>query len=418
MSDRETQPLTGRGTARFVPIRLDAFVEGRKVGSIVVERGSASIGSAEGNNLVIDHPTVSRKHVELHVRPSSVFVRDLGSKNGTRYQGSQVQEVQVPVGASLLLGEAEVRVEDASAPEPKGLGPLESVAPAMLQAIELLRTASGTQSAVLLEGETGVGKEVAARALHDASPRKAGPFVTVDCGGTRAAAELFGQDRPGALENATAGTLFLNDVSSFPADQQPFLLRCLETRRVQRIGASESAPFDVRVVAATNHDLDAEVQSGRMRADLFHVLAVVRVRIPPLRERRADLPLLIRAILASFGARAAGFNMPPDTALKLSAYAWPGNIRELRNVIERTVTLAGDGPIDPKALEAAAAGAGAQLDYKDARDRALLAFERDYLVHLLRQSGHNVSQAARMAGIDRVYLHRLIKKHGLSVDDV
>jgi two-component system, NtrC family, response regulator GlrR len=411
-----------------VPIRLEAFVDGRKVASLTIERGGASVGSAPGNNLVIDHPTVSRKHIELHVRPSSVFVRDLDSKNGTRYQGSQVHEVQVPVGASLLLGEAELRVEDASAPEPARFGGMASVAPAMKEVLDQLSRAAQTDSTVLIEGETGVGKEFAARALHEASARRGGAFVVVDCSVLPwdAGAELFGQapggaagvGRPGVFQTAQDGTLFLDGVSSIPLDQQPFITRALERRSIRRVGSTSYEPINVRVVASGKGDLTVDVRKGQLSAELFHCLTVVRVRIPPLRERPEDIPMLIRAILETFGPRAAGFTLPPDTAAKLAAYSWPGNVRELRTVIERTVTLAAEGPIDSKMLEAATGEAGTLLDYHAARDRALLPFERDYLLFLLRQSGNNITQAAKLAGIDRGYIHRLMKKHGLTTKDL
>jgi DNA-binding NtrC family response regulator len=187
------------------------------------------------------------------------------------------------------------------------------------------------------------------------------------------------------------------------------------------VGDEAYRPFDVRVLAATNRNLDAEVTAGRFRADLLHRLAVVRVRLPPLRERPDDIPLLTRKFLESMGRKGAGFAVSPQTLSSLQGHRWPGNVRELRNLIERAVALSGEsGPIDATALglKPGAQGEAAVNDYRVARENALAAFERDFVVHLLRRFDKNVTKAAKEAGIDRVYLHRLIKKHNVPVDEL
>jgi len=420
----ETRSLGG--ALAELPARLRVIARGKAgvLGRYDFERGTLTVGSAEGNDLVIADPTVSRKHLELSTRSGALFVKDLESRNGTRYQGLRVREAFVPVGAVLLLGEVELRVEAAAEGRKVVLGALASESPAMMATIEALRRVAATDSTVLLEAETGSGKEVAARALHGASARAKGPFETVDCSSLArelAASELFGhvkgsftgadRTRPGAFERANGGTLFLDEIGELPLEQQPLLLRALEARQVRRVGDEEFRPVDVRVIAATNRDLEAEAAAGRFRSDLLHRLAVVRIRIPPLRERLDDLPLLVRAILDDLGGKALGFGLSEELLGRLRAHQWPGNVRELKNFIERGVALG-----EVAAPAAAGAPAAKSIDYHQAREDALASFERDFVVHLLRTFDGNVSKASREAGIDRVYLHKLIKKHDIDVD--
>ncbi len=430
MDERRTAPSPDRTLLAEQPVRLVARIGGRETGSLLLERGSAVVGSAPECSLVVDHSTVSRRHAEFTVRPGGVAVRDLGSTNGTRYQGSVIRDAVVGLGAMLILGDAEVLLE-AALPAQKKLGPLSSVAPSMVATIEQLRRAAGTDSTVLLEGETGAGKEVAARALHDASPRSGRPLEVVDCGALQkdlAGSELFGHvkgaftgagaERAGAFERAGGGTVFLDEVGELPASLQPLLLRALERREVRRIGDGAYRPVDVRIVAATNRDLAAEVAAGRFRTDLWHRLAVVRIRLPPLRERLEDLPTLARSLLDGLGQRARGVCLSHETLDALRNYPWPGNVREMKNLFERALALSDDRTIDVKSLGLPILAAEMGLDYRAARDHALDAFERDFVVFLLRRCGRNVSRAARGAGITRAYLQKLMKKHGVTRADL
>jgi DNA-binding NtrC family response regulator len=288
----------------------------------------------------------------------------------------------------------------------------------MKRVVEVLTRAAAKDVTVLLEGETGTGKDVCARALHAASARARQPFETVDCGAFAkdlAASELFGHEkgaftgadraRAGAFERANGGTVFLDEVGELPLELQPLLLRALEARTIKRVGGGTTIPVDVRVLAATHRDLDARVKAGQFRADLLHRLAVVRVTVPRLADRMDDVPLLARAILSQLGDRARGFSLSPTTLQLLQSQPWPGNVRELRNFLERAAAVG---------LDDQPAAPADDLDYAEARERALDAFERDYAAFILKRAKGNVSQAARDAGMNRAYLHRLLKRHGLS----
>ncbi len=403
-------------------LRLSARLDGKELAAHVFTRGSVTVGSAAGNDLVIPHDTVSRRHLELSTKGGSLFVKDLGSRNGTRLAGSRVGEAFLGIGGVLVLGNVELRIDDASEARAH-FGPLESVVPVMREAIESLRRVAPSDTTVLLEAETGSGKDVTARALHQASARAQGPFETLDCSALPkdlAASELFGhvkgaftgaeRARAGVFERAEGGTVFLDELGELPLELQPLLLRALENREVRRVGDERPRRIDVRVIAATHRELDADVRAGRFRADLLHRLAVVRVRLPPLRERLDDLPLLVRAILEQLGPRARGFALTPTLLKQLRAHAWPGNVRELKNLIERALAI-GELGLSSAAGEADAPARA--LDYHQAREDALAAFEHDFVVHLLRTFDGNVSKAAREAGLDRVYLHKLIKRHGI-----
>ncbi len=430
VTDRRTVPTQKDVPLAEEPVRLIGRVDGREVGMRLLSQGTVVVGSAADCDLVIDHATVSRRHAELTLHPGGVRVRDLGSTNGTRYQGSVVREVVVRTGVVLVLGEAEVRIDGAKEPAPVRLGAVESVSPGMIDVLDRLLKAAATDATILIEGQTGTGKEVVARAIHDSGARARKPFEVVDCGALHAelaGAELFGHtkgaftgadsDRTGAFERASFGTLFIDEVGELPATLQPLLLRALERREVRRIGEGAYRVVDVRIVAATNRDLAGEVAAGRYRADLWHRLAIVRVRLPPLRERLEDLPLLARSILDGLGPRARGVCLSPDTLAAMRNYPWPGNVRELRNFIERAMALSGDRPIDAQALGLAPPEASA-LEYRVARERALEAFEKDFVIFLLRSCDGNVSKAARNAKITRTYLHKLMKRHGVTSTDL
>ncbi|HVE81890.1 MAG TPA: sigma-54 dependent transcriptional regulator, partial [Myxococcales bacterium] len=307
------------------------------------------------------------------------------------------------------------------------LGMLRSRAGPKQAVIEQLARIAPTDATVMVEGETGTGKEVTARAIHQASARREAAFTAVDCGALPrelAQSELFGhlkgsftgadKDRAGAFERAGGGTLFLDEIGELPLDLQPLLLRALERREVRRVGDAAYRPVDVRVIAATHRDLEAEVRAGKFRGDLLHRLAVIRVHLPPLRERREDVPELLEVLLGAMGERARGFTPSPELLAALEEHDWPGNVRELKNLAERAVALANEGQVEVEALGLKAVPPPAKTtDYRAAREDALNRFERQFVLQLLRAADHNVSRAAREAGIDRVYLHRLMRKHGV-----
>jgi DNA-binding NtrC family response regulator len=307
----------------------------------------------------------------------------------------------------------------------------------MRELFAVLERVAQSDVGVLIEGETGTGKELAAEALHRGSPRT-GPLVICDLAGVSRSlieSELFGhvrgaftgadRDRDGAFVQAASGTIFIDEIAELELDAQPRLLRALERRQVKPVGGSSYRDLDVRVIAASNRDLREEVRAGRFREDLYHRLAVIQVRIPSLRERREDIPLLVEHLLA----RAATHAQFSDAAMQaLCDYRWPGNVRELKNVLDRALSLlpppadgapAADRAITPELLglpplppdATPQAGPLCSARFRDAKERMISAWERAFVARLLERSGGNVTRAARDGGMDRVYLHRLMKKH-------
>ncbi|MCB9599410.1 MAG: sigma 54-dependent Fis family transcriptional regulator [Sandaracinus sp.] len=386
--------------------------------------GPLAIGIAPGNGLTLSDRTVSRFHAEVSVAAGGFLVRDLRSTNGTWVGNTRVHEAVVVPGTTLHLGATELVVADASqeakaseddVPHPRLLG----VSPAIRRVRELVRKLGPSQVSVLIEGETGTGKEVVARALHDASPRAEGPFVVVDCGSippNLVSSELFGHEKGaftgattrvvGAFERAHGGTLFLDEVGELPLEMQPVLLGVLERRQFRRVGGTSDVQVDIRVVSATNRDLRSDANAERFRLDLLFRLAVARIELPPLRARVEDVEVLarhFRALLTGDGT------LDEASVAALRARRWTGNVRELRNVVENWVVF-GQLPIEERTDPEVALPLGT---YRDARAAALAAFEREFLGRLIQESGGNASEAARRASMDRRYLLDLLRRHGL-----
>ncbi|QAT85020.1 sigma-54 dependent transcription regulator [Corallococcus coralloides] len=323
------------------------------------------------------------------------------------------------------------------APEPAAaqatFGELVATSAAARASFERMACAAACNATVLLEGETGTGKSRAALAIHRAGARANAPFLVVDCGAlppNLLESELFGHEkgaftgailrRVGAFEEADGGTIFLDEIGELPAELQPKLLRVLENREIRRLGSNTYQAVNVRVIAATHRDLRAEVQAGRFRADLFFRLAVVGIPLPSLRERTEDIPLIVEHILAGLGATPEQLAKltTPDFLTRLQRAAWPGNVRELRNHLERCLVFQRAlPPTAPDAVNALAPAVprmvDASLTYAESRRRALETFEHDYVDALLKLHGGKVSQAAAAADMDRVYLYRLLRRHGL-----
>ncbi len=403
---------------------------------VLPDEGTVVGTSSEAGFRLGDH-SVSRRHVELVPVAAGILVKDLGSTNGTLAGGNRISEAVVPPGTTLVLGETRldlVRVVERT-PLPlsrrRRFGELIGSSAAMRQVYALLELASEVDVTVLIEGETGTGKELAARAVHDHSPRSARPFQIVDCGAvspTLIEAELFGhvrgaftgadRDRAGAFELAHQGTLFFDEIGELPLGLQPKLLRALETREVRRIGGSARIPVDVRFVAATNRDLTEEVRRGRFREDLYYRLNVFRVTMPPLREHREDIPLLAEHFLAPLGRG----SLSAELMDRMRQLDWPGNVRELRNAVERAVVLArgerGDEAQTDEGREAPCdepPQVDASRPFKEVKAEMVSHFERDYIEQVLERTGGNISAAAREASIDRKHMERLIRKHGIEI---
>ncbi|NVB38193.1 sigma 54-interacting transcriptional regulator [Pseudenhygromyxa sp. WMMC2535] len=402
------------------------------------------VGSDPSCDLVSSDPRVSRRHLEIAMgeAPGSYLVRDLGSRNGTHFQGAAITEAIVAPGATLRLGNSYLRLQlaphDLALPPSarNRLGELVGQSLAMRELFAVLERAADSEITVLLEGETGTGKELCARGIHELGARRRGPMVALDCGSLPEGlveSELFGhvrgaftgamQAREGAFARAHGGTLFLDEVDSLPLTLQPRLLRALESRRVRPVGGDEEREVDVRVVAACQGDLGPAVARGEFRPDLYYRLSVLRVALPPLRARREDLGITVRELLARRGFDDPGEIAGPNLE-RLVAHAWPGNVRELRNVLDRALALSPGArsfaqlrlhmPGDHGQL---ASGDGlrvdTQLPYADAKQHLLDAFERRYLGELFARNDGNISATARDAQLDRKHLRSLLRKHGL-----
>jgi len=393
----------------------------------------ASVGSHPSNDVVLDDRTVSRFHCEVRVHPRGVRVRDLDSRNGTLVDGARVVEAWLRHGSLIRLGQSVIRFQLTSEQNELALssgdhfGTLVGRSVAMRATFAQLEKAAKSDATVLLMGETGTGKEEAASSIHDASERAEGPFVVLDCGAVPRSlleSELFGHERgaftgatasrPGVFEAAQGGTVFLDEIGELPLDLQPKLLRVLDARTVQRLGGSGPVHVDARVIAATHRDLRIEVNEGRFRPDLYYRVAVVALRMPPLRERPEDIPDLVEHLLDGLEAG------PEERAFADEAFvaglrraAWPGNVRELRNHVEQCLVLREPVPIGERAGAEEGPLVDGRMSYAEARRRSLDWFERQYLTALLDRHGGNVSQAARAAGVHRVYLHKLLRRHGM-----
>jgi DNA-binding NtrC family response regulator len=391
------------------------------------ESEHALIGTHPDADLVLRDDTVSRQHAELRATEAGWQVRDLGSTNGVRVDGTRVLEAVLDRAShAISMGETDLdwkrfddTVEHALAVR-SGFELLIGESAAMRGLYALLERAAPGDSTVLIEGESGTGKEAVAESLHRASARAKGPFVVLDCGAVSPSlieSELFGhekgaftgadQARAGAVEEAEGGTLFLDEIGELSAEMQPKLLRLIESRQVRRLGAAKHRKLDVRLLAATHRKLDRCVAEGSFRQDLYYRLAVVKVKVPPLRARPDDILLLARHFAARLRA-----DLDPDSLLTagvkaaFAAHAWPGNVRELRNSVERLLAV---GELDTEVRS----GGARPLPYGDARKQALERFERDYCRTLLQRAGGVVTKAAAEAGISRQMFHRLLGKHDL-----
>jgi DNA-binding NtrC family response regulator len=438
MDDKETREISKRGTDASGAVSTSRgvvlFVEsGRSedVGrSLKLVSGKVRIGRGEACDLPLHDDNVSREHVELEVGSKSTVVRDLGSRNGTLYLGARLQQAEVQIGSRLILGETTIVVLPISDPQAiapdasNHYGDLLAVSISMRRLFSLLRRLENSEAPVLIEGETGTGKEVIARTIHQHSPRSKGPFNILDCGALSrelAESEIFGHskgaftgavsDRPGIFESANGGTVFLDEVGELEVDLQTRLLRVLESRQVRRVGETKYRDVDFRVIAATNRPLKEDVQNKKFREDLYFRLAVVNVAVPPLRERPEDIAVLAKSLATKLRPEAPAL---PDSVLHgMLNYRWPGNVRELRNTVHRLVTLGADFGGEELKAQKGGASVDTSVPYKEARERVVSQFEASYLKSLMEQSSGNLSAAARTAGVERHYLRELLKKHGL-----
>ncbi|MBA3538483.1 MAG: sigma 54-dependent Fis family transcriptional regulator [Deltaproteobacteria bacterium] len=445
------------------------------------------LGSMEDNDVVLNDDTVSRYHCRISQDETGYVLHDQRSTNGTFINKVRVREAFLKPGCIVSVGqsqlkfnarEEEVQIVPSRADRCAGLIGGNA---RMREIYSIIEKIAPTATTVVIDGETGTGKEVVAQAIHSLSPRQRNELVVFDCGAVPPnliESELFGHEkgsftgavmtRAGLFEQADGGTLFLDELGELPLDLQPKLLRVLEQREVRRVGGAKSQKVDVRIIAATNRNLEDEVRAGRFRQDLFYRLSVVRLHIPSLKARLDDIPLLVHHFLehgsynkAPDGVKLRVRRIAPAAMTALQNYPWPGNVRELVNVIERSVSFATDEelelgdlpdyirsakiappqekrpvakragtldgatvPMDPNAPSPRAPEElmGEGVTFKDAKERWVAAFERDYILQLLRRNTGNISHAARAADIDRKYFRKLMKKYDIEAagadDDV
>ncbi|MBI2379005.1 MAG: sigma 54-dependent Fis family transcriptional regulator [Deltaproteobacteria bacterium] len=412
-------------------VRAEVLAGSASVGPTSAEGDLVTVGSAPGNDLRLLDETVSRFHLELSREGDRIRVRDCGSTNGTRVGAVVVRDALVEPGTTIALGRSSVRVHDAAA-EPvgddDGAGLFVGKSKEARGLMRLVRRAAESDVSVLILGETGAGKEVIARTIHELSPRRSSPFEVVDCGAlmpTLIASEMFGHEKGaftgadqqsvGALERAHGGTVFLDELGELPAAMQSALLGALERRKFRRLGGQRPIAIDVRLVSATNRDIRPDVNASTFRPDLYYRVAPLLIRAPALRERLEDLPLLIEHFLrdAGYGGSVADL-IPASTMEALGRHRWPGNVRELRNFVEVALALGEPPSLEgnkacPEPVDGVSRPVGdprdeAPAEYRVARDAAIREFEVRYLSELHAWAGGNISKASRHAGINRSHL--------------
>ena len=455
MSDVLATTVTLR-RCKLVRVGIDG-----SVAEYIFDQQTVTLGGSEDNDLVIDDDKVSRTHARIFRDDDEYLVEDVGSTNGTYVNHVKVRTAYLKSGCTIRLGSTLLRFSLLSErieiqPSSRAtLGTIVGKSERMRQLFGVIEKIAPTGVTVVLEGETGTGKEVVARTVHQFSSRANNTFIVFDCGAVQEnliESELFGHEkgsftgalssRQGLFEMANGGTIFLDEIGELALDLQPKLLRALEQREIRRVGGNRPIKIDVRVIAATNRDLSEEVRAGRFREDLFYRLSVVRLQLPPLRERREDIPLLARHVLKN-----GNFNKTPegqrikgiatDALEAMMRYDWPGNVRELTNVVERACSFA-DGEFiqledvpdhiagvrvgrrkggDKKTEQARSPAVQIMSDrpFKEAKELWLAALEKEYLGALLTKHSGNLSQAAREAEVDRKHFRRLSRKYGLIV---
>ena len=410
----------------------------------VIDKEQFTIGAGRQNDLIVDDTAISRKHCEIHVLPEGFLIRDLDSTNGTIMHGVRVCEAFLDHGAEFQVGNTKIIFcplqESTEYPLSKkeSFGRVIGKSIAMKRVFHIAETFANSDAAILIEGETGTGKEILAEEIHAHSERAGKPFVIIDCGSLAKGlveSELFGHvkgaftgaatDRTGAFEHANGGTIFLDEIGELDHELQPKLLRVLEKKEIRRVGSNVIKKVDVRIISATNKKLEREINDGRFREDLFYRLSVVKIELPALRKRKEDIPLLTHHFLRTFsGGKDAESLIDMQKAVQLvNNYDWPGNVRELRNLIEMAFH-ARNGKVDPSAYlylgrmqqpnAHTSPAHGADRPFKDAKQDLIGEFEKDYVRALLDRNAWNISRAAREAQIERAYLQRLVKKHRLS----
>lgn len=481
---RPTVEVSGHPLSEGFPVVKIALAvtEGADVGlQKTFDKSTIRIGADPLSDIVLTDQTVSRMHAEIRARGDLFELADMDSTNGTFVDGSRVSLIELPSGAEFQVGRTKMRVETITEQIPIPVtdrtryGGIIGQSQALREIFSILDRVAPSELSVVIEGETGTGKELIAAAIHEHSARDKKPFVVFDCSAfpaTLLESELFGHEKGafsgatqrhrGVFERADGGTIFFDELGEMDIEFQAKFLRVLETGDVRRVGGESTFHVDVRVVAATNRNLEELVQEKRFRQDLFYRLVKVRFNLPPLRARPEDIPILAEHFLVQLAGETKARPLLTEDALRtLQGYEWPGNIRQLRNVIEKAVAMCSGGaitadyvrqelkmlpgsfglapvaPVHPPAqgfslppvgappvvtekrvvLQAALeTEAGEFIPFRDAKDSLIEDFEKVYLTRLLEKNKQNISRAARQAQVDRRHLYRLLKKHGLMDD--
>jgi transcriptional regulator with GAF, ATPase, and Fis domain len=410
------------------------------------------VGTAEDNDLVLRDDTVSRRHCEIESSREGVRVRDVGSTNGVFLGGVRIYDASLDpslgTAVTLTIGDTQLTLQrlhetvDRLQATSDRFGDVIGASARMRELFADLDQIAPSEMSLLVEGETGTGKDAIAEAVHRASRRAEGPFAVFDCGAVApnlAESELFGHERGaftgavaqrvGVFEEADGGTLFLDEIGELPKDLQPKLLRVLEKRELRRLGSRKTISVDVRIIAATNRNLSAEVARGAFREDLYFRLAGAHVVVPPLRERMSDVPLLVEHFMSLERPPRSRHDVTAEVWEMFHAHRWPGNVRELRNAVQRLlvtpwrpiasetrVAAHGRAPSESAPPPAAAdeLPPGDVLPLRVARREAYDAFELKYIRAVLTRTGGNVSRAASIAEVSRQMLQKLMRKHAVA----
>ncbi len=425
-------PAQGRPKEKLGECEL-VVVQGPDEGKrISIGKGIIRVGRSVRGHFPLSDKTISNVHLEIESTAAGIQVRDMGSTNGTRVDGRTIQGQTIEIDSEIQVGKTTLKIflEEESLPfSDTSLGQLIGQAPKMVEVYYLLRKGATSNAPILIQGETGSGKELVAKEVHRLSPRAKKPFITVDCSSIPKdliESELFGHEkgaftsaiaqRLGAFELADGGTIFLDEIGELPLEMQPKLLRVLEDKRFKRIGGSELIQSDFRIIAATNRWLDQEVMNGRFRQDLFFRLYVLPVFLPPLRERREDIPLLVAHFL-----KGKAVEVPKEVLAKLIQHPWPGNVRELRNVMERGVVMMEGNRLrseDLLFLRAEKKGGGPMPweKHDDAPPESLEEIEKQVIRRTLKGCAGDKKQVAKTLGIALSTLYEKIKRYRLDND--
>lgn len=450
----QTVFVNDRATERCLHKAKLLVIDGPQVGQeFIVEKSVTSLGRARVNDIQLQDASVSSVHLEIHAKEQGFLIKDLDSTNGTTLQGCRVREVFIEPDVPFMVGNTTLKLKGVDETVSIALSKDEQFsgvigrAVAMREVFATLAKVAPTELTVLIEGDTGTGKERVARAIHDASRRKSKPYAVLDCSSIPKdlmESYVFGHEkgsftgavaqREGAFESANGGTLFLDEIGELDLSLQPKLLRVLENQEIKRVGSNKTIKIDCRVIAATNRSLREMVANGTFREDLYFRLSIINLRLPTLSQRREDIPLLVNHFASSFSSGSTA-RFTADALDALMSYAWPGNVRELKNVVARSVSLCTDGVVErtdlhlrgynpapevdsspltqPITLPGEVGAIDLDVEFKDAKQDLMDDFEVAYLTALMEAHHDNISQASRAAGITRYYLRELLKKHGL-----